>query len=362
MAPRPEVGQRLRVLAGQVDPGRVERLERGHPVRDRGRERLAEERAERDVLPGLDVARRPVVEPDDAEDVVGERVVRRPACRASDGGADHEAELGLDVEPGARAERRAASAAPCAGRCGRTTGVPDDDDGAGAAVVADREVLPVGQQRLAVGAEDPADVGGVVLARRRSRRSRRPRPAGAASPRRAARRCGSTRSRSVASVEQAGDPARARDSRTWRPSAISGLSERLLRRRGATSSIVGGRDRRQVEHEVADPHADPRRPRPPRRTRRTAGCRRRTSDPAAPSTQVVVDGHAPPAGPRASRSSSGSLTEQEPNEVNQRRAPARSSVARGLRPGRRRSRCSSSVDAPRRARRRRRRAGSRPAR
>ncbi len=37
-----------------------------------------------------------------------------------------------------------------------------DDDGAGAAVVADRQVPPVGLQRLVVGAEDPADVGGVV--------------------------------------------------------------------------------------------------------------------------------------------------------------------------------------------------------
>ena len=37
------------------------------------------------------------------------------------------------------------------------------DDRAGAPVVADRQVLPVGQQRVAVGAEDPADVGGVVL-------------------------------------------------------------------------------------------------------------------------------------------------------------------------------------------------------
>ena len=42
--------------------------------------------------------------------------------------------------------------------------MPDDDDGARAAVVADRQVLPVRGERLGVGPEDPADVGGVVLA------------------------------------------------------------------------------------------------------------------------------------------------------------------------------------------------------
>ena len=58
----PEVVQGLGVLAGQVDPGRLERLQRGDPAGDGGGEGLAEERAERDVLPGLDVAGRPVVE------------------------------------------------------------------------------------------------------------------------------------------------------------------------------------------------------------------------------------------------------------------------------------------------------------
>ena len=39
-----------------------------------------------------------------------------------------------------------------------------DDDGAGTAVVADGQVLPVGSERVTVRAEDPPDVGGVVLA------------------------------------------------------------------------------------------------------------------------------------------------------------------------------------------------------
>ena len=178
VAPGPEVGQGLRVLAGQVDPGGVERLERRHPVRDRRRERLAEERAERHVLPGLDVARRPVVEPDDAEDVVGERVVRDRRRRASDGDADDEAELGLDVEPGRRAERRArvAAALPARPHDRRAGG----DDGAGAAVVADR----AGASSSAAAARRRAGRSGRRwwrgARRRRSRRSRRPRSAGAA--------------------------------------------------------------------------------------------------------------------------------------------------------------------------------------
>ena len=51
-------------------------LERHDPVADRGGERLAEERPERLVLPGLDVARRPVVHEHHPEDVV-ERALDR---------------------------------------------------------------------------------------------------------------------------------------------------------------------------------------------------------------------------------------------------------------------------------------------
>ena len=45
---------------------------------------------------------------------------------------------------------------------GRTIGVPLGDDGAGAAVVADRQVAPVRRQRVVVGAEHAADVARVV--------------------------------------------------------------------------------------------------------------------------------------------------------------------------------------------------------
>ena len=73
-----------RMLLGQVDPGGVERGQRGDPRRDRGRERLAQERSERDVLRRLHVPGRRVVEARDAEDVVGKAAERTAATR-SDG-------------------------------------------------------------------------------------------------------------------------------------------------------------------------------------------------------------------------------------------------------------------------------------
>ena len=82
---------------------RLEVDERRHPGADRGRERLAQEGAERLVLPGLDVARAPVVDEDDAEDVL-ERAVDRDGLAERLGGPDHESELQLDVEPPARTE------------------------------------------------------------------------------------------------------------------------------------------------------------------------------------------------------------------------------------------------------------------
>ena len=61
---------------------RRERRHRRHPRRDRRRERLAEERPERLGLERLQVARAPVVEQHDAEDVV-ERARRRARARPS---------------------------------------------------------------------------------------------------------------------------------------------------------------------------------------------------------------------------------------------------------------------------------------
>ena len=117
-----------------------------------------------------------------------------------------------------------------------------DDDGAAAAVVADREVPPVGQQRLLVGAEDPADVGGVVergvevdvVADRERQVQRGPRRAGSPAGRRPPR---ARRSRPGSRPRRPG------------PRAMKSLSV------GRSSSRPDGGD---VEHRVAVPDADAR--------------------------------------------------------------------------------------------------------
>ena len=159
-----QVGQRLGVLAGQRRPGRRAGPRAAATQAEMlVREGLAEERAERHVLPGLDVARAPVVEQHDAEEVVVGLVDADPGADRGRA-ADDEAELGLDVEPHARAEDRRGVGRRLALAAGPDDVGAADHDGAGAAVVADRQVLPVRRQRLAVRAEDPADVGGVLLA------------------------------------------------------------------------------------------------------------------------------------------------------------------------------------------------------
>ena len=99
-------------------------VQRRDPGGHRGRERLAEERAERDVLPGLDVARRPVVEQAHAEDVLGETGHRHRYARRA-GRSDDEPDLGLDVQPRARPVARSLPSGRRACPTGRRIGVPD---------------------------------------------------------------------------------------------------------------------------------------------------------------------------------------------------------------------------------------------
>ncbi len=317
-----EVVERLRVLAGQVDPRGVERLQRGDPVGDRGREGLAQERAEGDVLPGLHVAGRPVVEPDHAEDVVGEPGDRDPVALRGRG-ADHEAELGLDVEAGARAERGSG----VGGRLALPVR-PDDrgarrDHGAGAAVVADREVLPVRQQRLLVRPEDLAHVGGVRLGGVEvdvvADLERHPqRHLG----QRHQVRLDVLAARRVA--QQGGDPAP-----YGRPRVAALRHQRVERGRREDRcqvQLVRGRDRCQVEHQVADPHADPGGvvPADEHAVRQVVDVVRRSGSAVDPGARVgghVGGGHTSSSSPVLMSSSRGSVTEQEPNEVNQRRPP-----------------------------------------
>ncbi len=77
-------------------------------------------------------------------------------------GADHEADLGLQVEPLRRAEDRVAAGVAVlpAGTADRG---PGDHDRAGAPVVADRQVPPVRGDAVRARAEDPRRVGGVML-------------------------------------------------------------------------------------------------------------------------------------------------------------------------------------------------------
>ena len=133
---------------------------------------------ERHVLPGLDVAGRPVVEQHDAEHVVGEGVERHRAPSA-DGDADDEAR----PRPRCRAAATGRTSAPSSRGLALTAGTHDvgagDDHRAGPAVVADRQVLPVRRQRLGVRAGRCGRRSRRGAPRSRSRRSRPPRTAGA---------------------------------------------------------------------------------------------------------------------------------------------------------------------------------------
>ena len=111
-----EVVERRRVLRRGGHPERLERGERHDPGRDRGGERLPQERAERLVLPALDVARAPVVDEHEAEHVVG-RLGGRDARAERVAGAGDEPELELDVEP-LRSARTWARPRSGAGRAG----------------------------------------------------------------------------------------------------------------------------------------------------------------------------------------------------------------------------------------------------
>ena len=158
-----EVRQRLRVArrARPRHPIRRERLERHDPRRHRGGEVLGEERPQRLVLPGLHVARRPVIQQAQPEDVA---LGLAPAAR------DCRARCPRRRTPPARARSRAAASAAAPGAArpagmswprGRRDALARDADRGRAAVIGDRHPLVVRQQRI-VGAEQPPDRGGVM--------------------------------------------------------------------------------------------------------------------------------------------------------------------------------------------------------
>src|SRR5262249_19434295 len=114
------------------------------------------------VFPSLDIARGPIVEQAESGDVVGRvRDGNRRAERVA--GTDPNAKLELVVEAARGAEARSGLA------CGLTLAVraaqrgAGDRDRGGAAVITDRHVFVVRQQRI-VGSKELARIGGVVNA------------------------------------------------------------------------------------------------------------------------------------------------------------------------------------------------------
>ena len=138
---------------------RRQRLRGDHPGRHRGGEILAEERPERLILPRLHVARRPVVEQAEAENVRARRADRNGVAEFGRH-ADIEAEFQLEIHVARRpiARRRFVRALALAARPLERRAA--DADRRGAAVIGDGHVFVVRQQRR-VGPERAAGIGGV---------------------------------------------------------------------------------------------------------------------------------------------------------------------------------------------------------
>ena len=255
----------------------------------------------------------------------------------------HEAaDLHLVIQRPARPEHRRRVALPCVWPCGRRTGVPLGTMRRGPAVIADRDPLVVGQQRI-VGPEHAAHVGGVVHRGVEIGVVARPGPAAAAPLRPAApaagRRGGGWRGRPRL-------PASSRSAACSRSAVQYGRAQRhqpVERGRGA-----GLRGPLRQPAEVARRRAPP----PGRGSRRRSRRRPRGSSSSSPTWKTaerqVLDrevgmavGRLDPGAAsgvvrpvharrrhrrrREARSPSGSSKEQEPNEPS---PPRRASLSR----------------------------------
>ena len=207
---------------------------------------------------------------------------------------------------------------------GRTTGVPLTTTVPRAAVVADRQVPPV----RAAAAPGRGGRSGRRWrrgrARRRSRRSRRPRTAGAAvtSPSGSgAARC----ARGAPRREHLGDPAAGVGPRLG-PERHEGVEAGVGRLRPARMRVadLATGARSSTASPIRTPDAGRRRRRREDAVRQVVEAEARAGRSGDPGGR---HGHGRPSRPRPIRSSSGSLTLHEPNDVNQRRAPARSLAA-----------------------------------
>jgi len=158
-----QVIENLGVLLWARDAKVVKGFEGDDPRGDGGAEVLAEEGAEGDVFPLLDVAGGPVVEEHKAKNVVLRLGCRDPLAErfAVEGDEGH---LEFEVEETGRAEDRGLVVAEAGLAHGTADGRAADDDAGGPAVVSHWHVLPVGEQGVVRVAKHLADVPGVVLA------------------------------------------------------------------------------------------------------------------------------------------------------------------------------------------------------
>ncbi len=158
-----EIRQRRRIALRPRESGdaeRRQRLLRHHPGRDGGRKILAEKRPERLVFPRLHVARRPVVEQTKSENM------RRRPCRPA---RFRRAPSACRYTYRARARNPCCAMARSSARrsfCAFALALralhrrAADAHRRGAAVIGDRHVFVVRQQRI-VGAEGATGIGGV---------------------------------------------------------------------------------------------------------------------------------------------------------------------------------------------------------
>jgi len=157
-----EVGERRRHVGG-ANPGnakRRERLQRYDPRRDGGGEVLGEEGSERLVLPRLHVARRPVIEQTQSEQVAL-RLGKRHAAAETVAATDEHADLELVVEAARRGEVWLGRARRQHLPAGPGKVLPGHAHRGGAPVIGNRHPLVVGQQRV-IGPEQLPDRRGVM--------------------------------------------------------------------------------------------------------------------------------------------------------------------------------------------------------
>ena len=148
----------VRTIPGQAI--RRKRFERHDPRRDRRREALGQEWTQRLIFPGLNIARRPIIQQAKPEHVRF-RVADRYAIPQFIAGADEDSELELVIDAFGRRDHRRLRAWWKNLSDGTTKFLSRDAYRRSATVIGNRHPFVVRQQRI-VGAHQPADAGRVV--------------------------------------------------------------------------------------------------------------------------------------------------------------------------------------------------------